>query len=248
MEKVILKAEIRTEVGKEALKKLRRQDLVPAVIYKAKGKATNLKLVKRDLFKALHTEAGENVIINLKLSGEADSPKKKTASTSKSAAEKSPSKTVIVKEIQYHPIKGNVLHIDFSQISLTEKLTVDVPVETKGESLGVKEGGVLEHILWELKVECLPTNIPEKIEVNVTDLKIGDTIHVKALSIPAEVKVLSDPEAIVVSVKPPTVEKVEEEVIEEEPTEPEVITERKEKEPEEAEEAPPPEEKKEKKK
>ena len=111
-----------------------------------------------------------------------------------------------------------------------------MPIETKGDSQGVKEGGVLEHILRELKVECLPTKIPEKIEVDVKDLNIGDVIYVKDLKVPEDADVLSDPEAIVVSVKPPTVEKVEEEVAAEgeEITEPEVITEKK----EEAEEGP----------
>ena len=233
MEKVSLEAEVREKTGKEVVKKLRECGLIPAVVYKAGEKTMNLKVSEQALLKALHTEAGENAIINLKLSDDKKSPAKKSSSTHKSSTDKK-TKTVIIKEIQYHPVKGNILHIDFNQISLTEKLTVDVPVEVKGESQGVKEGGVLEHILWELKVECLPTKIPERIETDVTDLKIGDSIYVKDLKVPEDIKILADPEAIVVSVKPPTVEKVEEEVVEEEITEPEVITEKKkEEEPEE---------------
>ncbi len=233
MEKVSLEAEVREKTGKEAVKKLRECGLIPAVVYKAGEKTVNLKVSHQALLKALHTEAGENAIINLKLSDDKKSPAKKSSSTHKSSTDKK-TKTVIIKEIQYHPVKGNILHIDFNQISLTEKLTVDVPVEVKGESQGVKEGGVLEHILWELKVECLPTKIPERIETDVTDLKIGDSIYVKDLKVPEDIKILADPEAIVISVKPPTVEKVEEEVVEEEITEPEVITEKKkEEEPEE---------------
>lgn len=251
MERVKLEAEIRSEIGKEAVKRLRQQGFIPAVVYKAGDAATNLKVSQQSLFKVLHTEAGENVVVDLKISGDTDSAgqsalrvrsaypkghrypighrpqvKKSTRSSKASAAEKA--KTVIIKEIQYHPVRNNVLHIDFNQISLTEKLTVDVPVETKGESQGAKEGGVLEHILWELKVECLPTKIPEKIEVDVNDLNIGDVIYVKDLNVPEDIEVLSNAEAVVVSVKPPTVEKVEEEVVVEEITEPEVITEKKE--------------------
>lgn len=232
MEKVSLEAEVRKRVGKEAVKKLRECGLIPAVVYKAGEKTMNLKVSHQALLKALHTEAGENVIINLRLSDSKESPAKKSSSTHKSSPDFYPlgykkTKTVIIKEIQYHPVKGNILHIDFNQISLTEKLTVDIPVEVKGESQGVKEGGVLEHILWQLKVECLPTKIPKRIETDVTDLKIGDSIYVKDLEVPEDIKILADPEAIVVSVKPPTVEKVEEEVVEEEITEPEVITEKK---------------------
>ncbi len=232
MEKVSLQAEIRTELGKEAVRKLRREDFIPAVVYKAGEKTISLKVSRPALFKTLHTEAGENVIINLKLSDSKELPDKKSDSPESKTAQDSwgeKAKTVVIKEIQYHPIKGNVLHIDFNQISLKEKLTVDVHLETMGESQGVKEGGVLEHIIWELKVECLPAKIPEKIEIDVSNLKIGDSIYVKDLKVPEDVGILADPEAVVLSVKPPTVEKVEEEAVEgEELTEPEVITEKKE--------------------
>lgn len=225
MEKINLKAEIRSEIGKELVKKIRNCGFVPAVVYKAGEAAKNLKVSSRALFGVLHTEAGENVIINLSLSDSKESKGEKNVRTPKKSSS-GDIKTVVIKEIQYHPVTGNILHIDFNQILLTEKLTVDVPVGIKGESQGVKEGGVLEHILWEVKVECLPTKIPEKIEVDISDLKIGDFIHVKDLSVPEDVSILSEPDAIVVSVKPPTVEKVEEEV-EGEVTEPEVITEKK---------------------
>lgn len=225
MEKINLKAEIRSEIGKELVKKLRKCGFIPAVVYKAGEAAKNLKVSSRALFGALHTEAGENVIINLSLSDSTDSKGEKSARTRKDSSS-SGVKTVVVKEIQYHPVTGNILHVDFNQISLTEKLIVDVPVAIKGESQGVKEGGVLEHILWEVKVECLPTKIPEKIEADISDLKIGDFIYVKDLVVLEDVSILSEPDAIVVSVKPPIVEKVEEEV-EEETTEPEVITEKK---------------------
>lgn len=232
MEKINLEVEIRSEIGKELVKKIRKCGFVPAVVYKAGEVTKSIKVSSRALLGVLHTEAGENVVINLIFSDSKESKNEKPARTRKGSSS-SNAKTVVIKEIQYHPITDNILHIDFNQISLTEKLTVDVPVGIKGESQGVKAGGVLEHILWELKVECLPTKIPEKIEVDVSDLKIGDFIHVKDLSVPEDVEILSEPDAIVVSVKPPLVEKEEEEA-EEGTTEPEVITEKKkEEEPEE---------------
>jgi large subunit ribosomal protein L25 len=155
---------------------------------------------------------------------------------------------VIIKEIQHHPIRDQILHVDFQEISLTEKLTVEVPIATKGEAEGVvKEEGVLEHVLWEVKVECLPTDIPEKIELEVTNMKIGDSVLVKDLQVPPGVKILDDAEQTVISVTPPYVEKPAEEVAAEEITEPELIREKKEKEEEEtaAEGAAPAKEKKE---
>lgn len=216
MEKVILKAMIREEFGKQGSKRLRAQGDVPAVVYKKGKEALPVKVNDRELFHTLHTSAGENVIITLKIGSET-----KEASPSKD-------RTVIIKEIQYEPIKGDVLHLDFNEISLTEKITVNVQIELKGESEGVKaEGGILDNPTKELQVECLPTAIPEKIEVQVGGLRIGDSIKVKDLIVPDDVKVLTDPEVTVLSVMPPQVEKPAEEAVEEEITEPEVIREKK---------------------
>src|SRR3989338_1504341 len=119
------------------------------------------------------------------------------------------------------------MHIDFNEISLTETLKVNVPLASKGDAAGVKQdNGVLEHILWELNVECLPTNIPEKIECDVSNLKIGDSILVKQIPLPEGVKVLNDPELIAFIVKPPHVEKPPEEALEA-AAEPELIREKK---------------------
>jgi len=217
MEKVILKAETRAGVGKKAAKDLRNKKLVPANVYKGKV-ALNLQVSKEDLDEVLRTKAGENVIITLKISG--DSIK---------------DKTVLIKEIQRHPVKDSILHVDFNEISLTEVLKVNVPLVSHGEPVGVKaDGGVLEHIMWELQVECLPTAIPEKFEVDVSGLKIGDAIYVKDIKAPEGVKVLTDPELIAMIVKPPRVEApVVEEVAAEGAAEPELIRKKK----EEAEEA-----------
>lgn len=216
MEKVILDAIIREELGKQASRRLRRLGSIPAVVYKKGKEVLPIKVDNMELFQVLHTSAGENVIITLKI----------TEGTKESKSAKS--KTVIIKEIQYEPIKGDILHLDFNEISLTEKIAVNVPIEIKGEPKGVKaDGGILDHPVRELQVECLPINIPQRIEVHVEELKIGDSIRVKDLVVPAGIKVLTDPELTVLSVMPPHVEKPAEEVAEEEIAEPEVIREKK---------------------
>ena len=216
MERIKLKVTPRQERGKELAKKLRRDGLVPAVVYKGKT-CHSIKISARELMAAVHTKAGENVIIDLVLEdaakGKEKAPGKKT-------------RTAIIKEIQYHPVKSQILHVDFNEISLSENLTVKVPIAAKGEAQGIKEGGILEHSLWEIEIECLPTQIPENIPVDVSPLKIGDSILVKDLQIPAGIKVLTDPQATVISLALP---KAEEEELkpEEELAEPEVIMEKK---------------------
>jgi len=209
METTILNAEMRTETRKIQVKKLRNSGLVPAVCY-ANGKdAVTLKVNSKELYHVIHTKAGENVLITLKIAG---------GKTQKE-------KTVLIKELQVDPLKGHVIHVDFNEISLTKEIQVKVPVMTKGEAKNVtKEGGIVEHIIWEIEVECLPTSIPEKIQVDISEMSIGDTIHVKDLPIPEGVKVLNDPELVVFNGKPPVKEEEVEAVPgEEEAAEPEVI-------------------------
>ncbi|MDP3790081.1 MAG: 50S ribosomal protein L25, partial [Candidatus Omnitrophota bacterium] len=171
MEKIQLKAEVREEAGKKPTKKIRNEGFVPGVVYKEGKETVSLKINEKELAQLLKAKAGANVLIGLKIDGD-----------------KSKERTVLIKEVQRHPIKTQILHVDFQEISLTDKLTIDVPLVTKGEAEGVvKEEGVMEHVLWEVKVECLPTDIPGKIEVDVTALKIGDSILVKDIKAPAGV-------------------------------------------------------------
>ncbi len=234
MEFVELHASLKEEKGKEANKRLRDQGFVPGVVYKKAEESLSIKMDKKDIFKALHTEAGENVVVRLHI----DDAKKKRE------------RTVIIKEIQKDPVKDNLLHVDFHEISLTETLKVKVPIVPKGEAIGVKqEDGVLQQVLWEVDVECLPTAIPEKIEVNIAGLKVGDVLHVKDIQVSESAKILDNPEAVVFSIE--HAKKVEEVVAapaEGAIEEPEVIKEKKEKAEEAGEEAEKPiEEKKEKK-
>ncbi|MFH1856266.1 MAG: 50S ribosomal protein L25 [Candidatus Omnitrophota bacterium] len=209
MEQVSLKAQARDEAGKKIAKNLRRTGMIPAVSYKGGEAAFSVSISEKDLIRALHTSAGANVIINLEING---------------ADEKNKNKTVIIKEIQHHPVRDSIIHVDFHEISLTETITVNVQVEIKGDAIGVKrDGGILEHLLWELEIECLPTEIPEKIIVNVDKLGIGDAIHVKDIILPGQIKALDDPEVVVVSVEPPRKEEVAEVTAEEGAVEPELI-------------------------
>lgn len=232
MAEITLETKTREETGKEAVKKLRRKDFIPAVVYKGKN-AFNIKIFSKDFFKVIHTKAGENVVVNLQIEGETKDkgkPRPCAQGLGKSRSSKRSSHPAIIKEIQYHPVKGNILHVDFNEISLTEALSVKVPIAVNGEAQGIKEGGILEHVLWEVEVECLPTQIPENISIDVSPLKIGDSILVKDLQVPAEVKILSDPEATVISLAAPRVEEAELIKPEEEMVEPEVIMEKKPKE------------------
>lgn len=187
-----LKAAKREKTGKEYAKKLRKKEWIPAVIYGGKGGAMSLEISLYDLKQLLRSGAGGNVIIDLKIEGD-----------------KTKAHTVLIKELQQDPVTGTVQHVDFKAISLTEKIRVKVPVHEKGESIGVKEGGILDHIHREVEVECLPTEIPQKIEVSVEHLKIGDSIFVKDLVFPEGVACVMDPEDLIFTVLVP---KKEEEV------------------------------------
>jgi large subunit ribosomal protein L25 len=215
MEEIFLEVESRQELGRAGSKDLRGKGVIPAVIYGEGKSSLAVKVSHHELLRLIHQHRSENMVINLKVK---DDSKKKARSC-------------LIKEIQYDPVKGDIIHVDFNEISLTKVIKVSVPVVAKGEPIGVKqEGGSLEHILWEIEVECLPTDIPKNIEVDVSALKIGDDVHIKNIQFPANIKVLNNPEAIVLSVAAPMKEEVvAAPAIEgEETQEPEVIKEKKE--------------------
>ena len=212
MEEVILEAQSRSEVGKSKVKSLRQSGFIPGVVYSAGKEPQSLKLSRHDFLRFIHQYHLESTVINLKVKGKKTHP-------------------VLVKDVQYDPVKEEIIHIDFQEISLTSRIKVNVGIEPKGEPIGVKqEGGTLNHLLWELEVECLPTQIPEKISVDVSRLKIGDVIHVRDLSLPPEVKPISEPDSLVFSLEAPIKEEVAAAAPAEgeEAAEPEVIKEKKE--------------------
>jgi large subunit ribosomal protein L25 len=214
MEEIFLEAELRKETGKGKVGFLRRKGFIPAVLY-GEGKSTkSLKLSTSDLLRFIHQYRVETAVVNIRIK---DEDKKKEY-------------PCLIKDIQYDPVKGDILHVDLNQISLTKAIKINVPLVAKGEPVGVKqEGGILNHVLWEMEVECLPINIPKEIEADVNNLKINEVIRIKDLKMPADVKPLTDPDAIVFAVEPPL---KEEEVVvplgEEAKAEPEVIKEKKE--------------------
>lgn len=228
MEQIYLEAVIRdeNEIGKSHL--LRNKGFVPCVIYGGGKETSPLKIERSRLIKFMHAHhGGENVVVTLRVV--------------KPGQEQVRERPAIVGEIQLHPVDGDVLHMDFHEVSLTEQIEVKVPIEGQGEPAGVKqEGGTLEHILWEVEVECLPTQIPQKFEVDLTQMKIGDEIHVKDLLVPEGVVIKHDPQALVFSLVPPYKEEIlTPEVSEEaESLEPEVIKKEKVLEEESQEEAP----------
>jgi large subunit ribosomal protein L25 len=219
MEEIILEVEPREELGKGKVKDVRRKGFIPGIIY-AKGKEPQaLKVPHRGFLRLVHEHRIENIIINLKVS-----------SGARKSDEKGKARPCLIKEIQYDPLRGDIIHVDFNEISLHTTVKVSVPLVAVGEPIGVKqEGGSLEHILWEVEVECLPTDIPEEIKVDVSSMKIGDSVHIKEINFPANIKVLNDPDATALSVIAPMKEEVVAAPVEgEEQLEPEVIKEKKE--------------------
>lgn len=221
-QEVVLNVKTREVTTKGAVNELRLGGKIPAILYGNKEPTVPLIVNEKEFLKEIiQGERGENVIISLHLDDSENKPK-----------------NAIIKEIQIDPVKRNIIHVDFCQVSMTQEIEVNVPIALIGTPVGVESGGVVDHIAREMKVKCLPTQIPEKVELDISSLKIGDTLKIKDLKIPVKVEVLEQPEAIVVSIIAPTVleEKPPEEVVGEEAAEPEVIGKKKEEEEEKVEE------------
>src|SRR5437016_503292 len=180
-----LKATLRDGGGKGAARKLRADGLVPGILYGHGMEPLKLALDGRELYHVLHTGAGSNVLVDLQVGKDQH--------------------LAMPREIQRDHVRGQFLHVDFLAVRRDEKITVDVPVHLVGESHGVKEGGVVEHHLWDLRVECLPTNVPQSIEADITKLGIGESLSVNEIKIPSDVTVLTPVEETIVSVVPPPV-------------------------------------------
>lgn len=211
MERVKIEAILREKTGKETAKKVRFKGNVPAIIY---GRGANVAVqVQHAGLKTLHSiHFSQSAVIEMELAN----------------AQKKENFSVLIKDVQYNPLTEAIIHIDFIRVSLEEKIKVNVPVVLKGEPKGLKDEGILEQILWQLVIEALPLDIPEKIEVEVSHLGIGNSVHVKDLKLANNLKVVNSPEETIATV----VEKVEEVVAataeEAVPTGPEVIKEKKE--------------------
>lgn len=207
---VKLAAERRTALGRAAVRKLKAQGTVPAVIYGAKTAPEALQVSRRDINAMLSHASGENFLVELEISGEAQN------------------RLALIQEVQHAPLGGAVLHVDFHAVSMDETIEADVPVEPTGTANGVKNfGGLLEQNIRSLSIECLPRDLPDVITVDVAALNIGDSIHVRDLQLPPGVRTRMQPELTVIAVMAPTVEEAPAAGADA-PTAPEVIREKKE--------------------
>jgi large subunit ribosomal protein L25 len=198
-----LQAQRRDTSGKGVARKLRAVGRVPAVLYGHGDKTQVLSVAAHDLDLLLHHVNFENTIIGLEIEG---------AKTD-----------VLIREVQRHPYRPEFHHVDFLQVHGDELLKLDIPVRLVGTPTGViDEGGVLDHVLYDLHIECLPRHIPEAAEVDISELKIGDSVRVSDLTLP-NVSILNDPEQAIATVLSPRVHEEEAGAEDAAPAEPEVL-------------------------
>jgi large subunit ribosomal protein L25 len=189
MERLTISVQKREEVGKGAARSLRRENMIPAVIYRG-GDSQPVKFLKKELLQFINSTAGQQVMVNLQFGDGSN-------------------KLVLMKDYQVDPAKGDLLHVDFFEVSLSEKVKVPVHVTIVGEPVGVKrDGGILQYLLREIEVECLPDKIPGHVKLDISGLEIGQSLHVSNIEIEEGVKVLTDPDGVIVNVVAPVVEEV----------------------------------------
>jgi large subunit ribosomal protein L25 len=200
-EQIMVEVEPRQEKGKNANRRLRRSERVPGVVYGLDKPPFLVSVSPRRLREILTLESGRNTIFTLKLVGE------------------DKTRAAMIKELQRDPVSEDVLHVDFIRLDLDRRLTVSVPVRLVEVPTGVKnEGGVLDFILREVEVECLPKNIPEQVEVDVSELHVNQNVAVSDIPVSEGVRILDDPASVIAVVVPPRTEAVAAEE-EAEPTE-----------------------------
>ncbi|MGQ9615074.1 MAG: 50S ribosomal protein L25 [Spirochaetota bacterium] len=191
MKEHVLNIKIREKTGKEEAKKLRQRGYIPAVIYGRKG--NRIVAVKAKEFEKVFDEIGEHSIINLRI-------------------DEIGNKEVIIKDFQLDPVRRNIIHIDFLEFELDKLLKTEVPIKILGISKGVKKGGILETFVRDLEIECLPRNIPDFIPINIDELDIGDSIHVRDIKTAEGIRIVDNPDQVVITIGTPT--KVEIPVVE----------------------------------
>jgi len=210
MEDTKLIAKKRDLQGSSNSRRLRKTGNLPGVIYGEGEEATAIQLDMHDFEQLLHHHASETMLVEIDIEGEG-------------------TVSALVKDVQHHPVTSDLLHVDLQKVSADKPIQVEISLAPIGEAAGVKAGGTLDLVMHTISVECLPGDLVESIEVDVSDLEIGNTLHLSDLKLGAKLKLLSDPEAIMVAVSAPRAEEEEvEEVSEEaEGAEPEVISEKK---------------------
>jgi len=190
MKSVSLTAYPRTLTRRSAVKKLRSSGRVPAVIYGRQAEPQTLELTMIDIENLIHRSASENVLVDLSV-----------------VDDSRPKRLAMVQEVQHHVLSGKVLHVDLHEVAEDEKVTITVPVEATGEAVGVKtSGGVLEHVLFKVKVRALPKDLPEVLTLDVSNLEIGQAIHIGEIPAPAGVEIIGDKNIPVIAVAAPVTE------------------------------------------
>jgi large subunit ribosomal protein L25 len=210
-QQVKLTAQKRTLIGRNAIKKIKEKGLVPGVIYGSQAEPIALQIDGRQLANVLSHASSEHVLVELEIVDGSEST----------------NRLALIQEVQHHALKRELLHVDFHAVSATEKIFSEVPIEAVGEALGVRTfGGLLEYSLRTLEVECYPQDLPDIVRIDVTNLSIGESLHVRDIQLPAGVEATTDEDLTVVSV---VASRVGEEVTEtaEVAATPEVITEKK---------------------
>lgn len=198
-DKIIVKAEIREERGKNASRRLRREGKLPAIVYGGEADSASITVDLSDLAAILRSDRGANTVFELDIEGEEPSE-------------------VMFQDRQIDPIIGRLLHADLRRIKRGEKIEVTVPVELIGDPVGAEEGGVLTQQMREINVFCRPSKIPDSIEVDVSELEMNEAVHISDLKVDEDIVINEDPEAIVaqvVFVKEPELEPTPEEELEE---------------------------------
>ncbi len=194
-EKSKLTATVRKETGKGIAKRLRKEGMLPAVVYGHKSAPIPLTIDLKQLKHLIIGEESEHKLFDLSIEGNG----------------KPTEKTVMIKELQIDPVKRHYLHVDFFEVAMDEEVTISMLINFTGEAAGVKVGGVLQQVRRELEIRCLPSQIPDSLEIDVSSLNIGDSIHLKDVQLPPGVKVLEDVDLTIATILAPTVEKEVEE-------------------------------------
>ena len=186
MEKIALTAQVREKAGKGVARGLRRNQMVPAVLY-SHGKSTPISMGNKDITKVLNTEGGEHALINLTLEGGTGGGLK----------------LALIKDYEVDPRSGKLMHVDLMEVAMNEKVKIQVAVHIVGTAAGVKEGGIFQFGQRQLEIECLPNMIPDFIEVNVSELKVNESLHVRDIKAAEGIKILTDGDATVATIQPP---------------------------------------------
>jgi large subunit ribosomal protein L25 len=186
MEKIALTAQVREKAGKGVARGLRRNQMVPAVLY-SHGKSTPISMGNKDMRKILNTEGGEHALINLKLEG------------GSGAAEK----LALIKDYQIDPTSGGLIHVDLMEVAMDEKVRIPVAVHIVGSAVGVKEGGIFQYGQRTLEIECTPDLIPDSISVDISALKVNESLHVRDIKVAEGIRILTDGDSTVATIQPP---------------------------------------------